>query len=232
MKDLIDFLMSLPAWVVLAALLAVLIFPFALVAWAALMFRPRDRWLEVAPPAHHGPAGPPPVRLRGVPGGPAVVGGPGPAGAPPAPAPEDPPMTEPREGDAYVRKNDRQRFTIKAVTGPVGQYVTLAFAGRRGVLVVARHELGTEFERQESVAEAAERGFRPLLEGDPTFPTARCQKCGNPFGDHKADCPVKYRDVTNPDAGVQERHEALDRAYAAAPPGPPNPPKGARPEAS
>lgn len=79
-------------------------------------------------------------------------------------------IAEVREGDAYVRKSDRRGFTVKAVTGPVGQYVTLKFEVGPGVVVVGRHELGVEYERQESVREAAGRGYRPLTEGDPTPP--------------------------------------------------------------
>lgn len=42
-----------------------------------------------------------------------------------------------------------------------------------------------------------------------------CRLCGRPFGDHAADCPVKYRDRTNPDPAVQAAHERADAYYEA-----------------
>lgn len=47
-----------------------------------------------------------------------------------------------------------------------------------------------------------------------------CKFCEQPFGSHAAECPVKYRDQTNPDPEVQRLHELADDAYDRADPEP------------
>lgn len=79
-----------------------------------------------------------------------------------------------RKGDVYVNKVSRLAFRLEGerpdpANGTTFVSLTGELDGQH--LSVSHADLEHNWERQESVAEAAARGFRPLMEGDPTFPS-------------------------------------------------------------
>lgn len=40
-----------------------------------------------------------------------------------------------------------------------------------------------------------------------------CRICGNPFGNHRPECEVAFRDKLNPNPVIQAQHEKMDEGY-------------------